>query len=902
MSIAIFYSYAQADLDLLVELDTRLIMLKRKKLITVWSAQMVEVGQDRAREIDMHLKAAQVLLLFITQAYIADEECYAQLLRAVELAQKDDVVVLPVIARPTADLESTPLHDLMVLPTNGKPIVNWESRDLAYNNVASGIRRVVENMQPVQHIKQPIIHNLKSLPLDSRVIYPRASLVQEVYRRLIQGNASALVLTGMGGIGKSALAALVFQYAEEQRLAGRGPFTADTLHFKLDSAAILVDLIGVLSQALGKPILDYANLTAHDQVLELFNLLYQCDAPRLILLDQFDEWLDAQTGAVRPERAGVDEWLDTINGQLCRSRLLLTSRIWPQGAHIYQSMCMQEFPVPGLQKDEGIALLRQRGMQGSAVDLALAVERCRGLPQALVLLDKLWHDSGLIKLAVLLNDPGYRQLWIDNVARNLFDYIYGQQLNASQRDLLFAFSIYRVPVPRRAVQMTTQNQVPQEQLMAALKILQARGLILRQGASEGRYELHPIIAEYARKRFLEDAGRTNSDALRKAHSQAAQYYLHQFSLTTQPRQRWRIEDVQYLIEAIWHYCQSGQQQAAYDLIIKEHIFRDLQRWGRNTVLLELYISFLPSTSWQPAPEQAGRIYNEIGDIYDDLGQKDKARQYFEKAIVSFKQSGLRQGEVKALINLGAMYRAYGQIEQALTYYQEAMHICDESKEEIPDKGILLHNIGKAYQSLGERERTKSSQNDHYTLALEYYKQALFIHETTKNSAGEARTRHNIGEVYAAMGQYEQARQYYEQALDLFLELGDRRGEGIVYSDLGVLQRELSRMKAAFEYYTQALAIFREIGDRWQEATVLKNLGRLFVFVDRFDVALACFLLATEIADAIHKNTDAEPVPRWVRASLTTEEFELYWSQAEAHAAQIVDQAIHDGITVDDASS
>ncbi len=532
-------------------------------------------------------------------------------------------------------------------------------------------------------------------------------------------------------------------------------------------------------------------------------------------------------------------------------------------------------------------------MQDSDADLALAVERCKGLPQALVLLDKL-QRSNRLPLATLLNDSNFRQLWAENVGRNLFDYIYRQQLDANQRNLLFAFSIYRIPVPRQAAQAITGNEP--EQLMAALGVLQSYGLLQHQSAKDGSYELHPIIAEFARKRFL--AEETNTNTLRNVHDRAAQYYLRQVSLLPKSRIRRRVEDVQYLIEAIWHFCQAGQQQRAYDLIIKEHIFTDLQRWGRNAILLELYIQLLPSPDWPSDPKQSARIYNEIGDIYSDLGRKDKAQQYYDQALALFRQNGLPQGEVKALLNLGAMSRSYGQIQQALAYYQEAMRISDQNEGEIPEKGVLLHNMGKAYHSFGRQERTKSISNEHYTLALEYYEQALVIHQNANNVSEEARTRNNIGEVYFAMKQNEQAQKYYEQALDLFLELGERRGEGIVYNNLGILRRELSQKQAAFEYYTQALAIFREVGDRWEEATVLRNLGRLFAVVSRFDVALACFWLASNIADAIQKSVDADLVPLWVRRSLSEEEFARLWSQAELQSARIIDQAIDDGFPAD----
>ena len=898
-SIAVACSYVQDDQELLAKLEEHLVMLKREKLITIWSAQMIKPGQDRAHEIRSHLDEAQVILLLISTSYLADDECYAQLQRAEERARAGVVAVVPILVRPASGIERTPVAGRQMLPTDGKPITSWASRDPAYSNVADGIRRVVESLQSVRQDEQLSLPGLSAptILLNARAIYPRTSLVQEIYYKLLQADISGLVLTGMGGIGKSTLAALVFQYAEEQRVAGAGPFTGKALRFEIKSTATLLDLTKTLSQSLGKPIPNYTNLTAQDQATQLFNLLYQCDVPCLILLDQFDVWLDAKTGAALPEQMGVGEWLDSINGQGGPCRLLLTSRIWPQGARVYRPICMQEVGVDGLQRDEGIALLRQWGMQDSDADLALAVERCKGLPQALVLLDKLQRGNRL-PLATLLNDSDFRQLWVENVGRNLFDYIYGQQLDANQRNLLFALSVYRAPVPKQALQAVIQNKLSSDQLTAAINVLQARGL-LRYTTKDGSYELHPLIAEFARKRFLSDAEQTMTDTLHDAHSRAAQYYLRQSSLTQRSNVRQRLEDVQYLIEAIWHYCQAGQQQTAYDLILKEHIFTDLQRWGRNAILLELYISLLPSPDWQPEPKQAARIYNEMGDIYSDLGQKDTAQQYYDQALALFRQNGLQQGEVKSLLNLGAVYRSYGQIDQALTCYQEAMNISNESEDEIPEKGILLHNMGKAYHSLGRRERTKSVSDKQYTLALEYYRQALVVHERTNNRSEEARTRNNIGEVYTAMKQYEQAREYYEQALDLFLELGERRSEGIVYSNLGILHRELWQKQAAFEYYTQSLAIFREIGDRWEEGTVLRNLGRLFAVVLRFDAALACFWLASNIADAIHKNVDAEMVPRWVRDSLSEEEFARLWSLAESQASRIIDQAIREGIPADE---
>ncbi len=74
-------------------------------------------------------------------------------------------------------------------------------------------------------------------PTNPRTIQPRAKEVQEIYAQLTQDDTTAVVLTGIGGAGKSTLAALVFEYAEKQRIDGKGPFMAEALWLRVDAAA-----------------------------------------------------------------------------------------------------------------------------------------------------------------------------------------------------------------------------------------------------------------------------------------------------------------------------------------------------------------------------------------------------------------------------------------------------------------------------------------------------------------------------------------------------------------------------------------------------------------------------------------------------------------------------------------
>jgi CHAT domain-containing protein len=167
--------------------------------------------------------------------------------------------------------------------------------------------------------------------------------------------------------------------------------------------------------------------------------------------------------------------------------------------------------------------------------------------------------------------------------------------------------------------------------------------------------------------------------------------------------------------------------------------------------------------------------------------------------------GDRDGEAITLNNIGHVYGDLGERQKALNYYNQALPL----RRAVGDRdgeASTLNNIGAVYDGLGERQK-----------ALDYYKQALPLERAVGDRYVEARTLNNIGAVYDGLGEKQKALDYYTQSLPLFRAVQDPLGEGRALVLLMEYWKNLQNPKLAVLFGKQAI-------DRFQQ--VRRNIGGL----------------------------------------------------------------------------
>jgi len=911
--IAIYFAYALEDQAMQKRLERQLSGLQRRYQVTWWHKYLVDAGHERRSEIEAHLQRAAIILLLVSPDFLHSDECY-DLEMAMSLQRHDagEARVIPILLRPTPGLKEYPFEKLQMLPRNNKPVDTWPKQDQAYKEIAEEIGDSIKTLQVEPPRQSGLLRTRSLVPVLPPVVQQRSKVVQQLYTRLTRADVTALVLTGLGGAGKTTLAKLVYYYAKKQFEAGKGPFGGEPIWLEIQSSFTMADLIARMCDALGTSRPNFSNLLPQEQAELLFDVLKE--TPRFVILDQFEHLLNAQTRQLGAEQAGsgAHYWLDLLNNSLSSCRVLITSNLKPDIIG-YPHGHVQVFPLPDLNRAEGVAFLKDSlrisGMKPSDVELQAATERCQGHPLSLVLLASLINDDSVPNLSALLNDQRY---WKGAIALKLLNTIYQTQLDQRQRHLLLAFSIFREAVPLEAaetiMELFTEVPLSFEQLSPVLNALRQRSLL--QAAGSLRFQLHPIVASYARDHFDEQSEQANHKVLLGAYAKAAEFCQQQAKKTGPPReQRKSLLDFHDFVEAVWYWCQAERQDAAYEWICQEGLFAGLQRCGGNLTLFELYRTLLPSATWQPEPLQAAQMYNEFGEIQRTLGQKREAQSTFTQALSLFQELGNLEGQVKALNNLGAVYRNLGLLEQATNCYQQALYLCAHMKTPyLHGKATALNNMGVISLYLEQKER-----------ALQYFEQALPIQHIIKDQGEVARTLMNIGKVYDIQKKSDKAHEKYLEALPLFQEIGDREGEARVYNHLGEYLRKQSsksepekkreRRQKAWELYTKALRIFREIGDREQEAITLQHLGRFLFFQElendsrtkeAFEETLAFFLAVSQIFRELQlpeKGEIPEVVIGELQSRLSAERLAALMVSIEVRVGKIVERVLQRGYLI-----
>ncbi len=137
--LKVFITYSHKNTAEKDELITRLALLKREGIISIWHDNEILPG-DKWRDAIFSNLADSDLLLYLTSAdSLESENCNKELAAALNT----EIRVIPIILE-HCDWQNYQLSDFQALPDRGNPIDEWQPESKGWQNVVDGVRKVVE--------------------------------------------------------------------------------------------------------------------------------------------------------------------------------------------------------------------------------------------------------------------------------------------------------------------------------------------------------------------------------------------------------------------------------------------------------------------------------------------------------------------------------------------------------------------------------------------------------------------------------------------------------------------------------------------------------------------------------------------------------------------------------------
>lgn len=273
------------------------------------------------------------------------------------------------------------------------------------------------------------------------------------------------------------------------------------------------------------------------------------------------------------------------------------------------------------------------------------------------------------------------------------------------------------------------------------------------------------------------------------------------------------------------------------------------------------------------------VINNMGLVYDDKADYQKALTYYLQALKLCEEGNTGNNWMygSTLNNVGLIYQNMGKYDQALEFFNRSMKV-KEKIGNIRGVGSSLHNIGLAYKLKKE-----------YDKSLEYYLRALEIRKATNDLSGTALTLNNIGSLYEIKGEYEKAYPYLRQALDIKEKQQDKYSLALSLFSMGANFSNRGKPQESMMYLDRAMAIAKASGAKDLIKRGYEDYAYAYSKMGNWEKAYRNQRLLTEMKDSILNSESAKQINEMQTIYETEKkqkEIELLTKDGEIQALQL----------------
>ncbi|MEL7071207.1 MAG: tetratricopeptide repeat protein [Cyanobacteria bacterium J06581_3] len=632
--------------------------------------------------------------------------------------------------------------------------------------------------------------------------------LQNCLRALQERAVPGVLLYGMGGLGKSSLAARICD-----RLDG---FERVVWFGRLDEA----ELVNRLGDYVGREARLRLQDPQEDLKYRLRDLFAVDGGPVfLLVLDDFEVNLEGADFRLEVEVAkvlGALLWALEKAGR--GHKVLMTCR------YDFEFSGMVGFykqPLAGL-KDADLqkkcaqlkTFERGSGVEKGIRDRALGL--ADGNPRLLEWLDRVMQAQAVDLAGLLDTLKGERRIELreEVMAAALL-----AQVDEPMRKMLGRARVYELPVLGEAIVAVCEDVVDVKRLIG-----RAVSLGLLEQSPDGALRVPRVLP----LTVVEDDGLVARAAAvlyriwweeAESSSEAQRLEIHRLALLG--KKKVIVSDVTTSLTAQWNASSRFRETAQLcekvltltsDHRILYNFARAQKELGHVVSAAEqcnkaLEICSEEDETWKAILHQIAALKSQKGDVEDAI-------KLYKESLAISQQIDDAQGKAATLHQIACLKVQKGDVEDAIKLYEESL-VIKEQNGNVRGAANTLHQIAVIKAQQGNAEG-----------AITLYEKSLAIEERIDNPQGKAATLHCLAILKARQGDTEGATTLYKKSLAIKEQIGDARGKAATLHCLAILKARQGDTEGATTLYKKSLAIAEKSDDAQGRAANLHQIAGL----------------------------------------------------------------------------
>lgn len=694
-------------------------------------------------------------------------------------------------------------------------------------------------------------------------------LIADIIGLLQAAQPQLIMLTGIGGMGKTAVADAVARQVIQDNLFAQVVW----ITFESDNSQTEPNFQTII-KALGEQLLPENNQEWNFAKL-LTRLRFKLQQrPHLIVIDDLAPAPDSTT------------LFNELQGLIGQGKCLLTARNLPP-----VEVEVATIALPTLSFKNAVKLLHYQA-KATGISMLQHVNEQEfknlyqivgGHPLALRLIPRL---ARMYPLSEILKgwqneQPGY----ISDVYRFVYDELW-LSLSSAEQQLMHVMPL----ISRNGGTLDylqALSGLAAEAVWANLTELMECCLIEPHGnLYEHRYAIHHLTEQYVSNRASSQEDNVEFSA---AVIQRGLSYWQQF-FTQLPELDWHTVDREQenIFRLLAHSLTLPTDQ--HTVAIKEcwlqlfdFLFRYIEQRGHATKwlpLLESVANHFPEQS----PEHL-HLLNRVGELYRFNHDLQKAIRLHNR-VLQFAQKVENEVEIaRAHFNLGSDYTRYGEYATAIEHGHLALEIFEQLQLLGRERAATLDLLGRTVR-----------RQEQLGLSSDYLREAAEIWRDLNCRPELARTLRNLASVLQARNDISGAQYCYDEAKKVLAQTASELDRILIYLAEGTFYFQQEQYKEAeTEFKCIDLEYLESSGHQYYYAYTLNNLGNVAYIHKRYDEANHLLQKSIQIWEQLGEPFRMANSLGKLGDVLVRQEKEVEGRQVYMHALRLLEQYDNDGL-------